>query len=89
MELNDLLQYEGLDDSYKLQIIDILDYVSLKNQKFQWKKGRLKDELTISDDPLLELEVIVAQFKRTIATKLYLWFVVFFFIYEFQVRNRL
>ncbi|WP_427198017.1 hypothetical protein KQH70_02470 [Streptococcus sanguinis] len=34
MELNDLLQYEGLDDSYKLQIIDILDYVSLKNQKF-------------------------------------------------------
>lgn len=34
MELNDLLQYEGLDDSYKLQIIDILDYVSLKDQKF-------------------------------------------------------
>ena len=34
IELNDLLQYEGLDDSYKLQIIDILDYVSLKNQKF-------------------------------------------------------
>lgn len=34
MELNDLLQYEGLDDSYKLQIIDILDYVSLKDKKF-------------------------------------------------------
>ncbi|RKW04031.1 MAG: hypothetical protein D8H99_09615 [Streptococcus sp.] len=34
IELNDLLQYEGLDDSYKLQIIDILDYVSLKDKKF-------------------------------------------------------
>lgn len=34
MELNDLLQYNGLNDSYKLQIIDILDYVSLKDQKF-------------------------------------------------------
>ena len=33
-ELNDLLQYEGIDDSYKLQIIDILDYVSLKNKQF-------------------------------------------------------
>lgn len=34
IELNDLLQYEGLDDSYKLQLIDILDYVSLKDKKF-------------------------------------------------------
>ena len=31
-ELNDLLQYEEIDDSYKLQIIDILDHVSLKNK---------------------------------------------------------
>ena len=36
-ELNDLLQYEGIDDSYKLQIIDILDHVSLKNKQFSLK----------------------------------------------------
>lgn len=36
-ELNDLLQYEEIDDSYKLQIIDILDYVSLKNKQFSHK----------------------------------------------------
>lgn len=33
-ELNDLLQYEEIDDSYKLQIIDSLDYVSIKNKQF-------------------------------------------------------
>ncbi|MDX5015971.1 YobI family P-loop NTPase [Streptococcus anginosus] len=33
-ELNDLLKYSELDDSYKLQIIDLLDYVCLKDQKF-------------------------------------------------------
>lgn len=36
-ELNDLLQYEEIDDSYKLQIIDILDHVSLKNKQFSLK----------------------------------------------------
>ena len=36
-ELNDLLQYEEIDDSYKLQIIDILDHVSLKNKQFSIK----------------------------------------------------
>lgn len=36
-ELNDLLQYEAIDDSYKLQIIDILDHVSLKNKQFSLK----------------------------------------------------
>lgn len=33
-ELNDLLQYEEIDDSYKLQIIDSLDYVSIKNKQY-------------------------------------------------------
>ena len=33
-ELNDLLQYEEIDDSYKLQIIDTLDHVSIKNKQF-------------------------------------------------------
>jgi len=36
-ELNDLLQYEEIDDSYKLQIIDSLDYVSLKNKQFSFE----------------------------------------------------
>ena len=36
-ELNDLLQYEEIDDFYKLQIIDILDHVSLKNNQFSLK----------------------------------------------------
>ena len=36
-ELNDLLQCEQIDDSYKLQIIDILDHVSLKNKQFSLK----------------------------------------------------
>lgn len=36
-ELNDLLKYSELDDSYKLQIIDILDHVSLKNKQFSLK----------------------------------------------------
>ena len=36
-ELNDLLQYEEIGDSYKLQIIDILDHVSLKNKQFSLK----------------------------------------------------
>ena len=36
-ELNDLLQYKEIDDSYKLQIMDILDYVSLKNKQFSLK----------------------------------------------------
>mgnify|MGYP001018123479 CR=1 FL=1 len=36
-ELNDLLKYSELDDSYKLQIIDLLDDVSLKAQNFSIK----------------------------------------------------